>query len=131
MKFNPLSFLRRAEDYYRGIGDYDLPSSKMKMYFETSEQALKAVLFHFGIDSHSGSHQLQKSARANQALLVSVWTELDPLLNDYPKLYRWRNESYTHNDAPPDSDPPILETDLEMGKWVAEGLLNIARKLLN
>ena len=130
MKFNPLSFLNRAEDYYRFINEYELPSSKMKMYFEVSEQALKAILFYFGIESHSGSHQLQKSARDNQTLLATIWSDLDPLLNDYPKLYKWRNESYTHNDAPPVSYPPILDSDLEMGKRVADGLLIIARRLL-
>jgi hypothetical protein len=130
MDMNPQSFLNRAEDYFQIAHLLGFNSSKMTTYFNSAEQAFKAILFHFGVNSQNG-HLLSKTARANEPALQSVWTHIQPVLDDFEELYKWRNtSSYRHNDAPPISDPPITELNLQTAEKVAQTLIDIAKMLI-
>ncbi|MFB9274510.1 HEPN domain-containing protein [Cohnella cellulosilytica] len=105
------SSLRRASDDWKFLNMQGHErTSVIKWAQSCAESALRAILFHYNIRLPK-THDLDEIAKNNSRLLHEIWTELQPQLHTFEKLFTWRNIVYHHNDSPPVVNHPSIGTN--------------------
>lgn len=128
VKEQAASALRRASDEWRFMHDLETErSNRIGIAQRCAEQSFRAILYYHNVKMEK-THDLDELAKKNAAQLQGVWPRLSPILDDYAKLFIWRNKfTYTHQDIPHVvNQPPLTDTIVDEAVTIAETLYKIA-----
>lgn len=128
MKEQAVSALRRASDEWTFLQYSELErTSRLGVAQRCAEQSFRAILYYNGVKMEK-THNLDELAKKNEILLKGVWPRLSPILDDYAKLFIWRNQfTYTHQDIPfVINQPAITDAIVDEAVKIAETLYVIA-----